>query len=359
MGIGGTNIFNVLKNNKSFICADLQSPTNINYLAELKSMGVNIYLHMKRIHKKVEKFSSSPGLLHTKMFLIDELDDYAELVIGSHNWTEFSLFGLNIEGSIHFKLYKRAPLYARAEASLEYIRNECEEFDLNQVNRYKELQNYLAKESFINIIELEGYGVDKLNSQVVCIFGNENDNFEKLSQVGKEVFISIQDSINPKNRYLYESEVIHAGRLPSYDTSASGINITEPRRYAFTDKGRHFPELKREQIIKDDIYKRAYFFASMKIKHLVSNDYDLLDISEATKYLWVEPKEKIFDEAFSSEIYKFKKDISSLVLVPFDDKKAKTRESGLEPYQINDLSLEDKRKDPKYNLISKKIIRKS
>lgn len=119
--ISGFNAYQVLKDSNSFLCVDIQSPTNIDHLADLVQKGVPVYLNIRRLANEFKKLSSSVGLLHTKILLADKENGEAEFLIGSHNWTGFALLGPNIEASLILHLCNRAPLYKNAEAMLEDI----------------------------------------------------------------------------------------------------------------------------------------------------------------------------------------------------------------------------------------------
>jgi len=99
------NGIRVLRAKESFLCVDLQYPTNIDHLASLVKLGIRVFLNIRKLPKAVDpmKISTSPGLLHTKILLADMEDDQAELWIGSHNWTVPALIGPNTELSISLK----------------------------------------------------------------------------------------------------------------------------------------------------------------------------------------------------------------------------------------------------------------
>ncbi|MFC1819773.1 hypothetical protein ACFLZG_01630 [Thermodesulfobacteriota bacterium] len=63
----------VLSASESFLCVDIQNPTNIDHLANLVRLGVKVFLNIRKLPLAVEplKISTSPGLLHTKVLLAD------------------------------------------------------------------------------------------------------------------------------------------------------------------------------------------------------------------------------------------------------------------------------------------------
>lgn len=355
--IAGFNAYQVLKDSNSFLCVDIQFPTNIDHLADLVQKGVSVYLNIRRLTNEFKKLSSSIGLLHTKILLADKKNDEAEFWIGSHNWTEFALLGPNIEASLILHLYNRAPLYKNAEAMLEDIRdNYCRKFELDKVDHYKELQKKLSHlEWGQNVIELEGNDVDNLQGEVICIFGTESRDFEAVSTVGKGIHVSIHDSHYENVKYLYEAEILQTGRLKSYDSAAGGIEMTENYRYAFTER-RQFPFLKVEQAIQNEVYEKAVFFAKLKLEKLKTDRYSLLDLPSIKKPLWVEAEYDPVEERIKKEELPFGKEAKSMILVPYDDERAVKLD--LEKlYDFKELSLPEKRKSQEYHLISKRVIK--
>jgi hypothetical protein len=112
--ITGFKAYKGLRSPNSFLCVDVQKPTIIDYLADLVKHDVHVYIHLRRISRRFLNQNSSVSLLHTKLLLADKSDESAEFWIGSHNWTQCALFGINSEASLAFHLNKEAPLYLNA-----------------------------------------------------------------------------------------------------------------------------------------------------------------------------------------------------------------------------------------------------
>ena len=103
----GNRGIQVLKNEDSFLCVDIQKPTNIDHLASLVQKGVKVFLNIRRLPGPLAKYSTSPGLLHTKMLLSNRSNEQADFWIGSHNWTLPALGGPNKESSMGFEIGPR------------------------------------------------------------------------------------------------------------------------------------------------------------------------------------------------------------------------------------------------------------
>lgn len=351
----------VFRHHNSFLCVDIQRPTNIDHLADLVRSGCQVFLNMRRLPKELHKLklSNSPGLLHTKIILSDMENSQAEFWIGSHNWTKFALIGPNTEASMVLQLVKNAPLYMAATYLLEEIRDKyCRPFDLRKIEDYKKLQILIERgQQSKVVIELEGDNIDRLGGEVICIFGTENQDFESVSKVGSKLFVSAEDSATIK-KYLYKAEIVQTGLLSATNPDVSGISFSA-RRYAFTEK-RLFPYLKRSQVPGRDVLEKAKFFVNIQIDYCLTHHHKLQEPSLTKKRpLWVEPEwdpvSEKFDWQLMERLIKNIKDVSSFVSVPFDDERAK-KKPDLYLQNYKERTLEEKRSAQDYQLISKKII---
>jgi hypothetical protein len=91
---------NALRDDNGFLCVDLHPPTDIDALAALVRKGAHIHLFCEDMATPDAARKERPHLLHTKMLLFWLKDQTVELWVGSHNWTNRSIAGLNIESSI-------------------------------------------------------------------------------------------------------------------------------------------------------------------------------------------------------------------------------------------------------------------
>jgi len=99
-----------LKKPNSFICADIQFPTNIDNLVEFAKAGVDeIYLHGYRQHP--EEYTQNTNLLHSKVYLFQLDNTNAFLLIGSHNFTRYAIEGLNLEASLAIECKITEPIF--------------------------------------------------------------------------------------------------------------------------------------------------------------------------------------------------------------------------------------------------------
>lgn len=340
--ISGVNALPILKNSDSFICVDIQKPTNIDHLAKLKELGVDVYLNIRRLPKEFKDHSTSIGLLHTKILLADKNDNNnAEFWIGSHNWTQFALTGPNTEASLIIQLSKENALYSKAFQRLEFIRDQlCRPFDLSKIKFYKQLQTIIERGyGSKNVIVLQGDNIDKLGNQVIQIFGIKNEDYKDLKLVGANIYLSIQEILDPSIKYLYSGEILHSGRLEGYNPLATGINFTEKRRYAIADYNKYPPILKEADIVNQNLLQDLYYFVAIEIKKLETDNYHLLPLSKRES-LWAEAEWDPMMESMSEPMD---------IFVPIDDERAIRKDI----HDKDELTIKEKHK-----LINKKRIKK-
>ena len=354
------NAYRVLSAYNSFLCVDIQRPTNIDSLADLVSNGVKVFLNIRKLLTYTSKVSTSPGLLHTKMILADMADNNAEFWIGSHNWTVFALMGPNTEASLIVHMNNSAHLYSMTQHFLENIRNKyCRAFDLSKVSYYKRLQQILEtgdKPEYV--VELEGNGVDNLEGEVICVFGTENDDLNELRLVGRKVHVSLYDS-KTEDKYLYSAEIIQSGVLSGANPAAGGISLSE-RRFAFTE-GRRFPFLEMPRIPDSDILKKSFYFANIHILKIISEDYSIYEyVPPSKRKIWTkagwDPTDELIDKQVLMHFCKGKKGYESFIEVPIDDEQAQNRHSMEPTFQFSEKSLIEKKTARDYRLISKKVL---
>jgi HKD family nuclease len=130
----------LLAKSPSFCCVDLRGGTNLNrLLAFHDARASELFLFLRKVTQSSE-LALNRHLLHTKLLLFDLPDGQAELWVGSHNFTAYSLGGGNREASVVLTISRRTKLYQQAKAYLLALRQECIQFDRAQLGQYKQLQ---------------------------------------------------------------------------------------------------------------------------------------------------------------------------------------------------------------------------
>ena len=148
----------ILKREKSTICADIHKPTDIDKLDALVGRGVkNVFLFLYRNREK--NYQQTP-LLHSKIFLFDFGDGSAEIWMGSQNFTRSALSGINCE-SIHIlKTTVDSKIYSEVDKYIDFIKQCCEDvqgqFDREKKEFYKELQQIRIKSNPLYVLDVLG-----------------------------------------------------------------------------------------------------------------------------------------------------------------------------------------------------------
>lgn len=112
-----------LQKENSFICSDIQSPTNIDNLHEFYNKGVReIYLHQYR--QAPPEYTLNTNLLHSKVYLFVKKNNEVEIIIGSHSLTPYAIEGQNLEASTIIKCTTSDKIYKDTVEYLKYIKDQ-------------------------------------------------------------------------------------------------------------------------------------------------------------------------------------------------------------------------------------------
>ena len=195
----GPQLSRVLSRDGAFLCVDLHPPTEIDALADLVRKGAHIYLYCEDIPTFSETGRKEPAyLLHTKLLFFWSSDRSVELWVGSHNWTNRALAGLNIEASIMLRGRDSATVCSDAAQYLEKIRQFSQPFDLSKIEFYKQAQRNMLQRT-TPFIELEGIGAALLANMTFALFGTDSGDLDDLGTVGRDVYVSVFESDSGTN----------------------------------------------------------------------------------------------------------------------------------------------------------------
>jgi hypothetical protein len=198
------------------------------------------------------------------MLLFHLRDGTAELWVGSHNWTNRAILGLNVEASLVVTLRDDSPLLAQAAAYLEQVRTISQAFEPASVDFYKQLQHTVAVD-VAPVIELEADDAEAFADMVIALFGTDATDLNELGTVGRNLHVSLSDP-DSKNEYLYPTTILHSGLLAADDAAAGGVSFS-PRRYAFR-QGRQFPVVMPEGPIGADVLNQASYFVTLHLARI-------------------------------------------------------------------------------------------
>lgn len=246
-----------------FLCIDLHMPTDIDALAKLVRNGAHVRLYCEDIATYRADGKLEPWfLLHTKMLLFWRRDKTAELWVGSHNWTNRALMGLNLESSLVVRMKDSSSLFFEAAEYLQKIKTICEVFDLAKIEFYKELQKAI-KEGTAPVIMLEATGADCLSGLEITIFGTDDRDLKELGTVRRKVYLSATETTGSDAEFVYPARISQAGELNSSNPAAGRIDFS-PRRYAFR-VGRRFPELLPKGAVTQSVMDNARYYVTLEL----------------------------------------------------------------------------------------------
>lgn len=258
----GASLPKALGHSNGFLCVDLHLPTDVDALNDLVRKGAHVYLYIEDIPTLTDEgLREPPCLMHSKMLLFRSLDQDAELWVGSHNWTNRAILGLNVESSLSVKLKMQSPLFSQAEAFLAQIRAISHPFDPEKVPFYKEWQKKQTQRT-TPVIRLEAKGAATLGEETIALFGTDSKDLKELGGVPRNAYVMVFDTDTGKD-HLYPTRIVHAGLLSASDSAAGGISFTS-RRFAFR-KGRRFPVLLPDGKIGDEVLEQAEYFLSLAL----------------------------------------------------------------------------------------------
>jgi hypothetical protein len=279
----------VLNREGSYYCIDIHKPTNVDYLANFKELGSNIFLHDYELKSNSENYELEaqykiPHLLHSKILLFELPDNNVEIWVGSHNFTQRAICGVNIESSILIRSNQDSKIYDDVLKYLTFIKDNCIPFDINDVDFYKLLQGQHEEDTGFWILELVGENAANLvDEKMIQLLGfDNNDVKDKLDKLGKEIIIQILN-LDDDKEYLYKAKVVQPGEMNSLNQKSSGITFS-PRRYAVRGADK-IPYLRKEAEISQDFLKRHNYYVNLEvIESLV--DYKVYYKPQGDKYRW-------------------------------------------------------------------------
>lgn len=249
---------------EGFLCVDIQRPTNIDALVNLREYGANVLLHLLRASGNTElpgTLGLPKNLMHSKIMLFDLGDDQATAWIGSHNGTNRAIAGINIETSLLVHISQKSVLYKQLREHLDVIRSRCEILDTNLVDYYRWLQGEQVDRKVIELADPEG--TIATGDQFVLFVTEEIDE-KQLRTIGDSVLLSFTD--DEDNERFFEGEIGQAGKLLKFP--ALGFPL---RRYA-SRQGRSIPNLQPCESVPADIVKQSVYFATLQVGQEITKE---------------------------------------------------------------------------------------
>jgi hypothetical protein len=265
--------------------------------------------------------------------------------VGSHNWTNRAILGLNVEASVAIKLKATSPLFYEAAGYLQRIKGICEEFDLSRVELYKKLQKNINQQN-VSVIEVRATQADQLARMEITIFGDDLRDLDELGRFRKEVYLSAIESFSSASEHVYLAEVRQAGALNSLNPSAGTVFFT-PRRHAFRI-GRRLPELLPYGDIDSSSQMNAKYFVTLQLQQEIPHIEFASPVSRTVSW-------EAADMDASPLIRRLGNDERALL---FRGREPRLRRpSVVEPQSALGLTLYEQRASPERSFLTKRVIR--
>lgn len=263
-----------LKKTDSFICVDLEKPTNIDNIFEFNNNGVSeIYLHRFRISSTLTNLDNI-HLLHSKVYLFEMEDNKVEIWIGSHNLTQFALSGLNLESSISVECNKSDKFYKDVLNYLNDVKqNFCFKFDRNYIDVYRKLQSRTAEKAtngieIHKVVSLVGFDMNSLKEEKIIQLLSFNVRDFKNFKNNDEIFLHCFD-INRSEEYLYKCSIRQIGILDE-DIEKLKLEFINKLRFSYLGTGL-LSILHPESKIDDSLLKRIKTFIKLEVEYKIPN----------------------------------------------------------------------------------------
>lgn len=233
------NFGRLMQQADSFCCVDVHWPTSLEVMAQHYGKGARgFYLYCKEIYQ-TGKLQARHNLLHTKMLVLDMPGGEAEIWVGSHNFTQYALNGVNLEASVVLTCRKNSGLYRQARAYVEAIREkgECLPFDPARLAEYKALQRgglgAAGAGEEVEVLPLVGNDILSLRGKTLLLLGDDARELARFgrAEAEKSKLLIRAGDLQTHREYLFEATIQSSGRIDRLDELSYGIDFT-PRPYA-------------------------------------------------------------------------------------------------------------------------------
>jgi|GEM_PF-2055901 len=263
----GTDLTRNLSHHNGFICVDLHAPTSVANICDLRQAGANVFLHMGKLAPR-SAFAVPglpPHLLHSKLLVFNFQNSHAEIWVGSHNWTERALLGINVDAStiLHVKL--GSDIHMQVTNYLNWMKDQlCKPVLPHLKLHYEALQGQPLET--VDVIWLEGEFVGSLSGQAITVFGTDMEEASSLNRVGRGLKLEVTDSGNGAV-FIYDAQILQSGRLddanPRIEATVEDISFGN-RRFAFRASGR-YSRLESSQVLPSNVISQSKYFVTIGI----------------------------------------------------------------------------------------------
>jgi hypothetical protein len=135
-------LFQQSKPPEARLVVSVRFPTDLAALCRLEPrMSGNLFIHTGYLEPHEQ--NAERGQFHSKLVLIDYVDGESAVVVGSHNWTENALCGINLEAGVILRGQTDEPAIAQARRHIAECAARSELFDPGRLRYYQTIQSKL------------------------------------------------------------------------------------------------------------------------------------------------------------------------------------------------------------------------
>jgi NgoFVII restriction endonuclease len=201
----------------SYMCVDISTPTDLDKLNSLvKDYKSTIYLHCVEFYPKDAQSKEFQRLLHSKILLFKLPNGQAKIWLGSHNFTQFALSGLNFESSVLIETEQNSELYQNVEEYIENVKRSLGvvKFEPQDLDIYKALQKQI-EEVFETIVLEKPISFEK--GEEILLLLKDSELGEAYKKYGNKTNLDIQW---PEKREFYRAKIIGTEQITDLQNSS-------------------------------------------------------------------------------------------------------------------------------------------
>jgi hypothetical protein len=278
-----------LKKSNSFVCVDLAKPTDLYAINSFYYENVNqFYWHKYKISSGM---GNDYKLLHSKVLLFDLPNNEAEIWVGSMNFTQTAINGLNIESITKIRCSQNENIYKETLEFLTFVKTElCYQYELSKLSYYEMLQQQSITKTITanlklgkkaKVVSLFGININTIkNDDIIELFSINNRDYE-IYKSSKVVYLQIAD-IQNNLEYLFEAKIIQVGNT---EKDGSKIDFIGEKRYANIGYD-NISFLTEPKNINHTYLNGVNFFVTLNILNRIT-DYSIYEIPDINSInLW-------------------------------------------------------------------------
>jgi hypothetical protein len=177
------NLYNLLKDENSFMCVDLHLPTDVEQICNAVNSDCKFYMFMAEgkggIYSEINN-----SLLHTKLILF-EGEKYDYVLLGSHNQTAHAIKNINAESSVLIQIKSDSNTKRNIVDYLEYLKSTCIKLPTGKLEKW-----------MLDLVQKKGKldGIKNMNF-IECIVANE----KSFTSIKPGTLIHLISFLSPKD----------------------------------------------------------------------------------------------------------------------------------------------------------------